>query len=332
MEFFQKLTSDFQELSPRRKRMYLLSGLIVLCLLLLILSFSGKKNPALPMGTNGSSNLTNFPKPTIVVKESILMPTRYLEKTSETKKYDPKQEIAVIVGDEVIYNNEIQNYPSSVKIHTPETARIISNKLVEDSIILQEGIKLNIITADNSFYGGTQIDYNKRDEMVNKVKEEVVKKAGKMEGDVISIWFVNDKPGSAGIEQGKKLAFEKISDIARKVVSGQISMVEAAELIKNDKSLAQVDPSYKTNAIFHFQKYKGEQITFDNDFNTIIWNLNPGETSGVVLVKDTNFTTGEKYDAVYMFGQVTNKVNPDGGPGFDSWLNEVSKQYEAKYN
>ena len=209
--------------------------------------------------------------------------------------------------------------------------KIYTDKLIEESIILQSARKEKLTTLNSSVFNSETLDLNRRSALVKQIKETIEQKADKIEGSVVSIWFYNVTLGSLGFEEGKKFAFEKITPLQKQVKDGLITIKEAGERIKNDTSLAKIDKNYYYKAIFDFSTSKGGRISFDDSFNQLMWSLKEGETLDVYLLKDKIVDTGEMTDAVYMFGQVTKKINNDGSMGYDAWLKENKKLYEVRY-
>ena len=107
-------------------------------------------------------------------------------------------------------------------------------------------------------------------------------------------------------------------------------MQEAAEKIKNDVTIAQLDPAYKSNASFDFQVIKGAPITRDDKLNKALWELPEGGVTEVFVGPAKDGSTGQYVDAVYHFGQVSKKVSSDI-TGFDDWLAGLRKRYAVKY-
>lgn len=235
------------------------------------------------------------------------------------------------VGEEDIYrsdlNMELANYPTG---NENETKAIILDKIATDSIILQAGRKEKLVTLDDTFFNSPNKDYRKRIDQVNTVKTAIEKRADKIQGYVVSIWFYNTEPGEAGYEQGKEIAFEKITRLHKDVKEGTVTIREAGERIKNDASLAKVDTGYRGNALMQFSANPGTRITFDEAFNNILWNLSKDGVSQVYLAKDGKRGTNEMIDAVYMFGQVTNRVRNETVSSFSDWLNKQKLIYEIK--
>ncbi|MBA3723538.1 MAG: hypothetical protein H0W89_01440 [Candidatus Levybacteria bacterium] len=243
-------------------------------------------------------------------------------------------DIIARVGEERIYKNdldlELTSYPPQADIIREQ---LLLKKIVKDSIILQAGAKEGLITLDASVYDSATKDYLKRIQMVEGVKDRIEEKSYALEGNVISIWFGNTIPAPIGPEAGKALALSKITSLHQAVKNKQMTIERAAEAIRNDTSLAQIDPtSYKTNALLPFKVKQDEAITLDPAFDTSIRRLNVGEVSAIYLAKAKDSERNVELDALYMFAQVKQKTAETPINSFDAWYEGQKTQYEIIIN
>jgi hypothetical protein len=188
------------------------------------------------------------------------------------------------------------------------------------------------ITKNEAVFNSPQKDYEKRINLINEIKTQYEEKQKTLKGSIVSIWFFNGQAGAIGYEQGKKIAFAKISKFHDDVRSGKITMQEAGSIIRNDASLAQIDTAYKDNAYYAFQAESNESITYDPSFDKILRQLKSGETSAVYLGQDSDNATNKKIDAIYMFGQSESTSNVSTQTiSFEDWIASQKKQYEITY-
>ncbi len=236
------------------------------------------------------------------------------------------------VGEESIFqrdlDTEIQYYPKEAKI---DPKKVLLEKIIQDSVILQGAQTEKLITLDQSIYNSPTKDYLKRVKVVEDAKKAVGEKSDSIQGTVISIWFYNIKPAAMGYEKGKETAFTKISQLQKEVKEKKITAEQAAEIIRNDTSLGEVDVQYKTNASFDFSATKDRRITFDPDFDNKLWGLNPGEVTDVYLAGITEPGTGQKTDTVYLFGYLDKKVSSGKIANLDDWISKKRKDYAVTY-
>lgn len=239
--------------------------------------------------------------------------------------------IIVRVGMENIFRKdfdiEMADYP---KIKDQDAEKIILQKLIKDSILLQAARSERWISIDKSVFNSPEKDYFKRLRLVRDVYSIYENRQNIVAGKVISLWFHNMVPAEIGYEQGKQVAFNKISILHSGVKSGRINMLQAAQSIIEDKDLAKIDKSYESNAILSFRAKENEVITFDKNFNSVIRGLKAGEISDVFLAKDLD-NNDNLIDAVYMFAQV-DEITADGtGQDFDDWYDAKAGDYEIQY-
>jgi hypothetical protein len=255
----------------------------------------------------------------------------------QTRQKKAPEAVLMKVGNESIYqqdlNTELAYFPSSEQ--TDNREQLLIKKLVKDSTILQAAQEEALITLDSTVYNSSRKNYLKRIQLIAQVKEQLEKKKDRYKGSVAAIWFYDTKPGAAGYDKGKEIALKKITDLRNAVSGNRMTMKDAAKEIGSDASLAQVDPAYKANAYFDFDTDLKEDIVFDQDFNRIIKQLQQGQISPVVVVKDKEMQygkpTGRLIESAYMFAQLDERTITGQNLGFDDWLARRIKKYEVTY-
>ncbi|PIY78955.1 MAG: hypothetical protein COY81_05235 [Candidatus Pacebacteria bacterium CG_4_10_14_0_8_um_filter_43_12] len=251
------------------------------------------------------------------------------EQTATPTNFAVDDSVIATVGAENIFAQDLKYeqsfYPEDQK---EALAAGIKQRLINESVILQAGAEANIIQLSPEVFNRVDKDREKRRELAAQVKDTINNQAAHKIGAVVSIWFMNFEPGSIGYDEGKKLAYQKISALQQAVSSGKMTIKQAGDAIKADTTLAQVDTVYKGNAYFEFDTREGEKITFDPDFNQLLLGLSQGETSKVYTAQDyeKDLFDQPKKDAVYMFGQVT-EIQADGTAPFEQWLEEQKNNY-----
>lgn len=249
--------------------------------------------------------------------------------TPKTSDEEPPQPgVIAKVGEELIYQQdldlELAVYPPLLPLEERKT--LLINKIASDSAILQAAKKEGLVSIDSTIYNSKDKDYLKRVKTVEQVKTKIEGEAGKTEGVIVSVWFYNfGQPGPVGYDKGKALAMQKINQLHSDVKSGKITIEQAAETIRSDSQMAQIDPySYKQNARQSFNTSSDSLISFNNDFQKQILSLSKGGTSDVFLSTEPGFDK----PGFYQFGQVTEKVNNNKFLSFESWFSNIKKDYE----
>lgn len=256
----------------------------------------------------------------------------YFQSIFKSARLDSTSNVIAKVGQESIYQRDL-DYELSVhpQKDDPAMRKTILEKIVSDSVILQGGKEDGFVTLDESVFNSPNKDYTKRVKLVDDIKAHIDLQAEHIEGSVISIWYRNDEIGPLGIEKAKEIAYQKITALHKDVLINKKTMDQAAEAIKIDSSLAQVDRAYVVNAQFKFNKKKGEEISFDKEFSDKIWRLEEGQVSDVYLIKNVDSDTKEKYDAVYSFAKVDKKVSNPSLSNFADWYLRKKGSYEITY-
>ncbi len=248
------------------------------------------------------------------------------------KVFGGSLEELVKVGSETLYQ---EDYDYELSLHPqkndPDIKRVLLNKLITDSIILQSGQAQGLIKLDRSIFNSKKKDYVKRIASVKMVRDSVSTKTNGLEGKVVAIWFRNDRIGALGLEEGKKLAYDTLTELHNLVKNGAISIEEAGRRIQQNGELAQIDESYDVNAIYSFSAYPGKPITLSTEVDDALWKLPEGGTTDIYLADNKDSLTGETYEAYYLFGQVQKRNEEASGMPFDQWLVDKRENYEITY-
>jgi len=232
----------------------------------------------------------------------------------------PVDQIAV-VGEEVLYVRDLEAESSLQQQNGgTENRELLIEKLVNDSVILQAGKEEGIIQLTDEFYNQPDKDYAKRTEAVEEVKRRVSQRGDHIQGAVVSIRFrSNDYTGPQGLEKSKQIALEKISGMHRRIVDGELTIDQAGAFIIEDESLYEIDPLWRSRALFHFDALPGKMITFNPDFDALLWELPTGGLTDVYLARDPDSDAANQLESLYYLGQVTSRTQSDSESNFEAW-------------
>lgn len=242
------------------------------------------------------------------------------------------------VGEELIYKKDLDYqlatyFPQVNPAKQQEALTKSFDKLINDSIILQEAKKENLIQVPKDAYNNPNKNLFSRNQAVASAEAKLSEKLiGKISGEAVSIWFNNASwpAPKIGIEAAKKIAREKIENIYADLKTGKLSFIEAGQKIASDKSLAEIDPSYKGNSYYPFNNYSRNQpIVIDPQINKLIWTLKQGEISEIVIANDFNGKDSKPYEAMFKIVKV-NKRTGSEFIDFTSWLAAQRSKYEIK--
>lgn len=208
----------------------------------------------------------------------------------------------------------------------------IRDRVVRDSILLQEAVRLDLATVSAKVYDNVNKDIVLRNQLVETLIEKIkLKYTDTVTGESITIWFHNESfpEPEMGYKKAQEFAKQKMDPIYADLKSGKISMREAAVRIQRDKSLADIDPNYGGNAYFRFADRSKENPPFVKDqTNNVVWTLAKGQPSDILTIRNTD-KNGE-YDAYYQVIRLNDR-NISEFANFDAWYASRKGAYEVTY-
>jgi len=302
-----------------RKRYYIL--IIAVCLILLFISILlGSITPAVD---KSAKKTTNPASPTVPPQNT----------ANRTESLTPSDNKPIVkVGKEIIYQRDLENELKYYPKQDESAKKLLLEKIIKDSKILQIGQDEEFIKLDDTYFNSPTKDYMKRVDIVRNVTNTIQENVAGIKGVIISIWFLNDHVGPLGYKKAKEIAFAKISEIQKAVKSGKMTIRAAENQIRNDSSLAQLDQTYKLNASFDFSAAPGEKISWEKEFDDILWQTEEGGITDVFLGQSFDFDNGGvKKPAYYMFGQISQRSKLTTTISLDDYISQKGQKYEVSY-
>ncbi len=219
-------------------------------------------------------------------------------------------------------NNELKFYPGTP---SAEIEKAIKEKMIDDQVTLAAAKKDGLISDYPDGRSLSQEDYLKRTQVVGQLIQKINSQGNVIEGKTVMVWFYNNRfIGPGGIENSKKLAYSKIKPLYDQVKSGEITIDQAGEKIKADKSIGTIDPAWQSNALAKFKYYKNDPATFWPEFNELLWQTEPGQLTPLYLGGGI-LRDGKPQEELYIFSQVDFKsINPNYN-NYAEWL-QLKKQ------
>ncbi len=260
---------------------------------------------------------------------------------AEKEKERARDDIVMKVGNENIYQGDIEYnlrifHPQATGSATAREAAIrdIQEKIVIESIILQEGEKMKFTTLSAKVYNSPEKDIVERNKLIDSLKTKISNAVvNKISGESISIWFHNQSypEPKMGYEKARQVAKEKIDAIYADLVAKKITFNDAAKKIFFDTSLRDVDPNYEANAYFKFENRPESSPLFVNPkTHQAALSLKEGETSPVLTITDKkNDSTGQEYEAFFRIIHIVKKTG-DGYAGLEDWYKAKKQSYAVK--
>ncbi|MCX7928890.1 MAG: hypothetical protein N2558_04385 [Patescibacteria group bacterium] len=236
--------------------------------------------------------------------------------------------VVAVVGEEKIYLKDLE-YELSLhpNRNDPNVKELILDELIKDSIILQAGNKEGKIFLSPAFYNSDNKNYEFRFQKINQVKSLVQEELDFVSGTIVTIWFFNnDRAGRFGYEGGKNSAYKKIKSLRDRVSNGEITIDEAVMEVKSDTTLFDLDFAYQTNAKIDFNITKGQRVTFDEEFDKLIWTVEEGDVSDIYPLRENSFVLGGLKEVAYAFFYVkARKISNNENTNFEDWLENYKK-------
>lgn len=178
-------------------------------------------------------------------------------------------------------------YTSAVALTDADVDPII-DRMISDSLILQKAEELGLATLGEDVFNALEKNYTKRNRLITNHSDRVLEEFVEViEGEAIFIWYRNSVI-PADVETGREVAQRKINELYTRLNAGEITMWEAAEIIKNDNEIkTKADPTAEGNAYYEFRTQRGEIIpAFDDpDLESQLWALGQGQMSKVLVGK-----------------------------------------------
>lgn len=309
-------------------------GNIFLILIVLIIVLGLSAGIYLWMQQTNTTKISDIPKKvSLELKEESVQYVKPLiplpKEVSEGQPLKPDTVMAK-VGKEQIYKSDLDAemaYAASGKSNSPVAVNNLLDKIIEDSILLQESKSKIQLTPD--IYNSPNKNYLKRAETVSSLRlakeKEINQNTSGKSGTILAIWYLNGHPGKFGFEESRKIALQKITDLKNQVESRSLTIKQAADKIKNDVSLADLDYNYKGNADIDFKITGPEQkIIPDKEISKELWSLDKNSITKIYPIRVSN---NEEF---FAFGQVTGISNTGSFNSYNDWLSAKEKEYKIE--
>lgn len=306
------------EQDNKHKYLLLLFTFLIFVLVILITAFIYLKNRQTISQSNNSPQIQITPTPTL----------------TEIEKQDLTQGAVAIasVGKESIYQSDL-NYQLNTFYFKDKDKPVTKEKaltdLINDSIILQEGIKNNYIFLTAGVFNNpnkTTNEITQRNILITAVKKKIEDmNIDSVNGEAIVMYF-NNTPNptpTIGVAKAKEIVRAKMEKYYQDLLANKYTMAQAGNLIKEDTSQRQIDLTYTANAYIKFDNLRrDEQIFVDNNLNQQIWTLGTNAMSAILTGKSNGYE--EFYTII--------KVNVRNGkfPSITDWVNSIKNNYEIK--
>ncbi|MDD3648003.1 MAG: hypothetical protein PHS44_05925 [Candidatus Dojkabacteria bacterium] len=254
-----------------------------------------------------------------------------------------------LVGKEYIFEDDIQAYfARQGNLNDFEDVKKKEDAIeleVSKSLILQEANTLGWIKLDSSCFNNPKKDYEQRGKLVVQVQLKFEEDyQGSFEYEANSIVFnptlrKTEYIEEYGLEAAKSLALQKLESIRERVVSGEVNIKEAGEIIENDSDVQMLNPDgYDLTSVSsgaYFTEVVSPELTSTSRFSDIyeeLEDLNTGDTSKIYLVKSNHNINGqtEDQDTFYVYYHIVNSGR-GGYSNLNDWIQGLKSRYNIIY-
>lgn len=249
-----------------------------------------------------------------------------------TSRSPYSQKVVATVGNERIYQSDIEYELQYFDTPLENKEEIILTKIAQDSMILQEAEKLKLVILHDGIYNSASKNYKERLASVESIKMQYDEVNSNLSGYVFTFWFLNNnRPGTLGYEAGKAEALKRITSVRDRIVAKEDPSAVLSELAI-DTSLTEIDPAYANNMGFPFSVQNDKGPLFDTSFNKEIWKLAPGEVSKIMVINDNKNPNNTPQEALYAFALITDKLNNGLSLSYNEWVESLPAYYEIVRN
>ena len=223
-----------------------------------------------------------------------------------------KYEQGVFVGNVVVHWEDLLRRYELLYDNSPENWsnlanwKNVLNQVNSDAILQNEGARKGLYDSkDNSKIDPLKVT-RARNYFDSKGKEY-------LSGEVITVWFYDENIPSMELEPAKKITYDFMSEVRAKVLSNELTMKGAGDLIASNFKLAEIDPAYQANAYLRFTYISPEQSVFHDDYiDKKMRDLKSGEMSEIMIGHD--FKADAKYEAYYAILKINEKTSQSEFP------------------
>jgi len=196
---------------------------------------------------------------------------------------------------EILYDNSPENWSNLANWKN------VLNQVNSEAILQNEGARKGLFESkDNSTLDPIKVN-RARNYFDSKGKEYI-------SGEAITVWFYNEQVPSIGLVPAKETALKFISDVRSKILSNEITMKSAGDLISSNFSLSSIVPAYQSNAYMKFTYISPDQSVFHDDYlDKTMWDLKAGETSEILTGHD--YSGDAKFEAFFIVLKISEKTS-----------------------
>lgn len=191
-------------------------------------------------------------------------------------------------------------------------------RFAKESLTLQAGAELGLITLNDSIYNSEHLNKDSRAKAIETV-EETFKKSTKY-GTILSVWFgyfVEDDESYASF---KSSAQAILSSTRNKLANGDIDIAQAINILKQNETIQSFADYRNENPSMMFSAFPSLPITYDPEFDDAIHRLEHGDITEVYEVTDFLSGSSDREIVGYSIAVADHYDNVKAQDAFDSWI------------
>jgi len=190
---------------------------------------------------------------------------------------------------------------------------------LENALVLKEASNKKLTKVDTALFQPNK-DWTSYNKAVEEAKAAIIAQEEQISVAAVFIYFMNQSPPEMGVEKSKPLTKTKMEALRGEMVEGRMTIQQAAEAIKADSSLAEIDPIYKQNSYAEFyNRNKSRQVVggISSDDNALVWTLPVGSYSPIIIGYEAG-NSSTPNEAYWVVVQIVEKKGTK--PPYLEWL------------
>lgn len=310
-----QLTDKLKVLLTNRKLMIIIGTATILLIIIGVV-----------WSQHGSQTNTN--NPPVISSQQTTYSDSAVEQAINQGPFSPSQKVASI-GEHTVYGKDLnfnlylfnQSEYASASANNNDLKQRLLDQSQRDYIILKEAQRLGLADLPNDIESVNK-DQWAYARAVQQAEPLVKQQFDLLSFETISIFFHNVDLPKIPLEQAEIIARDKMTAFYNQIINNQLTITQAAEAIRNDSSLAQIDPNYQGNAYTSYTDVSPEDLPFAYDeINQGLLNLSTGQVSNIMRIPPQGTPLNSENQEFYTILKMNSRPNQAKG-SFSDWLTQ----------
>lgn len=162
------------------------------------------------------------------------------------------------IGNIKIFQKDVDSYK---QVYYDQTNEEVLGNMKKDLEIINTGINSGLV--GNSEQSIQNLSPSDRRKLASNLEKEYREASVKISGNMITVFFFNQKLLNLSFQEADNLALQIINEIYQKVKSGEITPQQAITSLSTDIRVATIDWNYKNNTGITFKDVVAWDLTSD---------------------------------------------------------------------